>query len=217
MFRYALLAAAGLIFVPLEDANAIPVTLRIDSRVTLGCGLCTGFKEDTGLSTPAPDGWDVFALLSFDTSVNPQTADDFARFYLLDQPGAKLSIFVGSWSRHHSAIGLRLSEDFGVGGACDLLTVYSYPGPSERGSVFNTSNCRHPETKLPDYSLDTFVESLSGFFGTPFDTIINPDRASGSSWWLQGHVRSVTRVPEPATLWLLSVGLLGLAISRRRS
>jgi hypothetical protein len=213
MFRYALLAAAALLFIPREDANAIPVTLRIDSRVTLGCGECTGFEE-----TELPKGepfWDVFALLTFDMAVAPQSIDDSSAFYLLNQTGAQLSVFVGAWSVHYSAVGLRLSEDFSAAGYCDDLVVYSHPGPSERGSVFNTSNCRHPETKLSDYSLDSFVGSLSGFEGTPRDTVINPSRDSGAKWWLQGHVRGVTRVPEPVTAWLLGVGLIGLALLRR--
>jgi hypothetical protein len=214
MFRHALLAAAALLFIPREDANAIPVTLRIDSRVGLGCGGCAGFAEETGLQNDAFH--DVFALLSFDTSVAPNSISNFSASYLLDQPGAKLSVFVGAWSAHYySTADLRLYGELGSGGPCDGLTVRSHSLAGERGSVFNTSNCRNPETKLPDYSLDAFVNSLSGFTGTPFDTVINQKITGVSTWWLQGHVRSVTRVPEPTTLWLVCAGLLGLAASRR--
>ncbi len=218
MLRYAvLLVGVALLFTPREDVHAIPVTLRIDSLMTLGCGACSGFTDETGLVKGPGVEYDVFALLTFDTSVTPQTINASSAFYLLDQPGAQLSVFVGSWSAHYSAVGLNLSEDFGVGGVCDQLSVYRYPGSVERGSLFNTSNCVHPETKLPDYSLDSLVGSLSGFTGTTFDTVINQKITSGSTWWLQGHVRSVTRVPEPTTLSLLFTGLFVLSVLRRRS
>lgn len=199
----ALLGVAGA-FVA-SEASATLITYRVDTAMSLGCGGCEGFEEDTGIAPVAGVLWNVETVFTLDTETPSSGILGQSTRYIINQP---LTWTLGAFT--HTVDWYSLSLRAELGGACDHLSIVSnddFSGPNS--IILNSSNCLRAADRMPDYSLETFAANEGGLFaGSGFPVAaFGPD---SSHWFVQGHVVSITRVPEPSTLDLLAAALIAM-------
>jgi hypothetical protein len=210
--NFALVAAALLIT---DEASASLITFRIDTRMELLCGACTGFEEDTGLSKEGSANFPyrVTARFTLDTETAPSVPPPYTAWYEFAGPRGLLEIRIGKVIMKYDHFTLTFFDD----GDCDQIFLSAEQSAGAGRAGFNTHNCSGLPARLPDYSLTSFAKSdMKAWRGTTFDTFaFGPDRDRvNRDWALQGAVTGVTRVPEPGTLSMLGLGVAGLMAAR---
>lgn len=222
MVRNALLGLIGTAgaLVALE-ANAALITYRVETFMALGCGACTGFEDDTGIfpSEGQIDFWNVEAFFTIDTATQPiSEIPGRSAAYIINQP---LTWTLGTFTHTFDQYSLFLRNEPVVGGPCDHLSIVPKDSFTDPNSIIlQSSNCLRAENRMPDYSLETFAANEGGLFASSGFPVAawGPDH---SDWFVQGHVRSITRIPEPSMVQLLAAALMGVMgaglVSRLRS
>jgi hypothetical protein len=152
----------------------------------------------SGLGDFAPDSLSVFDLdVSFDPAVLSFSAVAFGDPVLGDQ----LDLFgFGSFTDVVSGVGVvnLLELSFDLPGDLDTLQAGS----------FTLATLTFDALAVGTSALSVAINALGDSFGDPLDATL----AGGSV-----TVNAAVAMPEPGTLWLLAIGLLGLGLLRRRA
>lgn len=208
-------------------AQADLITFQIDA--VFPCGfLCTSesgstFQQDTGLN---PDDLpridvDVMTLFTIDTNAENRGSDTNAFYQFLDAAGTGVSTTIGRLTLFYSRFSLNILET-PLASGCDLVTLHAFPDISV---LLNMSDCYGPTPGLlTDTTLHTFATAdLSSFRNFQQGNIQGPFSGEPvpcrTCWWLTGAANvplTIASVPEPGTLALFTLGLLGLGITRKR-
>jgi hypothetical protein len=205
--RKVLYTAAILLVVGPLNATAGLVTYQIDVKLHdcepwgLGFGCQEYFELDTGYSLNDRP-WDVRALFTIDLTA----VQDGSTSFLFEGPGTGMSVTIGNLTLFSPSVGIWIGDGgdmVGIGTGDLFLANFVFAHTSPEAAT--------------DMSIVEFLTSdLSVWRATGIPPYVQHP-FHGWQIFTSGDTLSIKRVPEPGTLALVVVGLIGLVFARRRT
>jgi len=198
-----------------DQASASPVEYAFFGTITRVAVLSS--STDATLDTWLPgltEGGSLFGTIAFDTD----TPADSEGSYSVGVPG-HFAVDAGGYT-FSSGASYSISVGNDLSGGDELILASYFPTVSMASDTFvpddlvirfsDPTGGVLSDSVLPAVDLNAFLYKTIVFDGVAF----GPSASATIVW--EGSIDSIRRVPEPATIVLLSAGLAGLSIRRCR-
>jgi hypothetical protein len=196
-------------------AHAVPTTLELEAALpkTLGPQSTSAPCIIAGTQCKNPDD---FPFTNFKQGGNIPAYDEDSPTYTIDQfPFLNFNVAIDVNTTSDAGETLQLFSVFvdadGAAGAGGFDEIYNFTGPGPIGDASNAGN-GFGDWMLGPIDLSSFADDALVFFNAVWDGATG----GAESFFLVEVGATPPPVPEPGTLLLMSLGLLGLSVAHGR-